>query len=392
MKKGRKLWLEILFLHINIRTMKVFKFFHRSRYLPAIILIGIILLLPSCKQGKKEKSLSDQDIEEKGVVLVHDKAAKKVDIFIDGDIFTSYIYPEDLEKPILFPVRTSQGTIITRGFPLQPRKGERVDHPHQVGVWFNYGDVNGYDFWNNSSAIPEDKKIEYGKIVHQEVKQATSFDHKGILEVTMNWMVQHDPLLPAYPILKEETRFEFGGINQTRTIDRITTLTAVIDTVLFRDNKEGLFAIRVDRAFEYPSDQPLKFTDAHGEPTEVEVLDNEGVNGSYRNSKGIEGLDVWGKRANWVSLSATKDDEDITIAIFDHPSNPGYPAYWHARGYGLFAVNNLGQKIFSEGKEELNFTLTKDQSVTFKHRIYITSGYKASDDELNEQFKRFGEK
>jgi len=372
--------------------MKLNVFSYRIPYLQGTILLCAILVAFACKPGKRDKAESDEADAGKGVVLVHDEANRKVDVYIDGDIFTSYIYPKNLEKPVLFPVRTSQGTIITRGFPLEPREGERVDHPHQVGVWFNYGDVNGFDFWNNSFAIPEDQKIKYGKIVHKEVKQATSVDYTGILEVTMDWMVQHDPLLPLYPLLKEDTRFEFSGDENTRIIDRITTLTANADNILFTDNKEGLFAIRVDRAFEYPSDEPLKFIDAHGESSEVEVLNNEGVNGHYRNSKGIEGLDVWGKRANWVGLSATKDDEDITIAIFDHPSNPGYPAYWHARGYGLFAVNNLGQKIFSEGKEELNFSLKKDESITFKYRIYITSGYKAADDELNEQFRKFSEK
>ena len=29
--------------------------------------------------------------------------------------------------------------------------------------------------------------------------------------------------------------------------------------------------------------------------------------------------------------------EPVSIAIFDAPGNPGYPTYWHARGYGLFA-------------------------------------------------------
>lgn len=372
--------------------MKLNVFSCRIPYLQGMILLFAILVAFACKPGKRDKAESDEAGAGKGVVLVHDEANRKVEVYIDGEIFTSYIYPENLEKPVLFPVRTSQATIITRGFPLEPREGERVDHPHQVGVWFNYGDVNGFDFWNNSSAIPADQKNNYGKIVHQEVRQATSVDNTGILEVTMNWMVQHDPLLPAYPLIKEDTRYEFSGDGNTRTIDRITTLTAITEDVYFTDNKEGLFAIRVDRAFEYPSDEPLKFTDAHGESSDVEVLNNEGVNGHYRSSQGIEGLDVWGKRANWVGLSATKDDEDITIAIFDHPGNPGYPAYWHARVYGLFAVNNLGQKIFSEGKEELNFLLKKDESVTLKHRIYITSGYKAADDELNEQFRKFSEK
>jgi hypothetical protein len=333
--------------------------------------------------------MNDDTISTKGVIVVDNKIDQKVDVFIDGNLFTSYLYRQDLEKPILFPVTTASGTVITRGFPLQPREGERTDHPHQAGAWFNYGDVNGFDFWHNSYNIPEAEKIKYGKIVHRQVKRAISKDKTGLLEVQMEWMVQPDPLLPAVSLLTEESTFEFTGGSNTRTIDRTITLTATSEDVIFKDNKEGLFAIRVDRAFEYPSEESLVFIDAQGNPSEVRAMNNEGVNGHYRNSNGIEGTDVWAKRADWVSLSATKNGEDISIVIFDHPSNPGYPAYWHARGYGLFSVNNLGQKVFSEGKEELNFTLKKGESVTFRYRIYVTCGYKASDEELNQQFRDF---
>ncbi len=363
----------------------------RIKYPVILILISVVLLSPACRQSNKGSAQADS-IKQKGIVVADNKVEKKVDVFVDGNLFTSYLYREDLEKPILFPVVTASGTIVTRGFPLQPRENERVDHPHQVGVWFNYGDVNGFDFWNNSYNIPAQDKAKYGRIVHRSVDRAISKDHSGVIEVTMDWMVQHDPLLPAVALLTEKSTFEFMGDQKTRTIDRTIGLTANTEDVVFKDNKEGLFAIRVDRAFEYPSEEPLVYTDTQGNPSMVKVLNNEGVNGHYRSSTGVEGTDVWAKRADWVSLSATKNGEDISIVIFDHPLNPGYPAYWHARGYGLFAVNNLGQKIFSDGKEELNFTLKKGESVTFRYRLYITSGYKATDDELNKQFSEFSGK
>ena len=74
-------------------------------------------------------------------------------------------------------------------------------------------------------------------------------------------------------------------------------------------------------------------------------------------------------------LSGTVEEEaSLTVAIIDHPDNPGYPTYWHARGYGLFAANPLGQQIFSEGKESLNFHLDNGgESVTFRYRMAILS-------------------
>ena len=138
-----------------------------------------------------------------------------------------------------------------------------------------------------------------------------------------------------------------------------------------------------------PSTKPEIFTDASGVATKVPVLDNKGITGNYRNSEGIEGEAVWAKRSKWVNLSGKIGSEDISIAMIDHPKNVGYPAYWHARGYGLFAVNPLGQKVFSEGKEVLNFKLAAKQSTTFKYRIVVTSD-KVSDEAINILTADFG--
>ena len=93
-----------------------------------------------------------------GVQVVADEAHRRVDVTIDGQAFTSYIWPTTLKKPTLYPLITDDGVTVTRGYPLEPRPNERVDHPHHAGMWFNYGNVNGFDFWNNSDAIkPEDR-------------------------------------------------------------------------------------------------------------------------------------------------------------------------------------------------------------------------------------------
>jgi len=345
-------------------------------------------LAASCKTSVNPPAVTQKGKERKAVVIIDNQAQNKVDIYIDGEIFTSYIYPANLEKPVLYPVRTAQNTIITRGFPLEPREGERVDHPHQVGIWFTYGDVNGYDFWGNSNAIPPEEKQHYGWIVHRGIKKAETRDQVGILELAMDWQVKKGSG-SVFTILQENTTLKFKGDETTRSVDRITRLTAQEEDVVFKDTKEGLYGIRLDRGFEYPTNEPLVFTDANGKPSEVSVLDNERAKGDYKNSNGVAGIDVWGKRAAWVRLNGMIGDEKITVAIFDHPKNPGAPAYWHAREYGLFAVNNLGQAVFSEGKESLNYHLKAGESVTFFYRLYITSGYWADDDELNNVYQDF---
>jgi hypothetical protein len=130
------------------------------------------------------------------------------------------------------------------------------------------------------------------------------------------------------------------------------------------------------------------FTDASGRATTVATLDNTGVNGDYLTSEGKKGDAVWGTRGRWCALSAKIGEEPVTIVILDHPANPGFPTYWHARGYGLFAANPLGQKVFSEGRETLNFALEPAQSVTFRHRVLILSE-PASADRAQQAFEEF---
>jgi hypothetical protein len=302
------------------------------------------------------------------VSVVVNEQARRVDILIDGLAFTSYIWPEQLAKPVLYPIRTAKGTIITRGYPLEPHPGERVDHPHHAGLWFNYESVNGLDFWNNSEAIKPDNAPKMGTIYQRSIVSAKSGSDRGELEVEADWVTYEKKVL-----LKERTRFVFRGGPNFRSIDRITTLRAQDEKVVFADAKDGTLGLRVVRALEMPSDKPEVYTDASGRATTVAKLDNAGVNGNYLTSEGKKGDAAWGTRGRWCNLSGDVGDEPVTITIFDHPANPGFPTYWHARGYGLFAANPLGQKIFSNGKEELNLTLAPGESVTFRYRILISS-------------------
>src|SRR5881296_2139372 len=132
--------------------------------------------------------------------------ARRVDVSIDGQPFTSYIWPDRLAKPVLYPLRTANGTIITRGYPLEPRPDERVDHPHHVGMWLNYENVNGIDFWNNSEAIKPQDAPKMGTIRQRSIVSAKGGSDQGELEVEADWLTYDKRVL-----LKEHTRFVFRG-------------------------------------------------------------------------------------------------------------------------------------------------------------------------------------
>lgn len=288
-------------------------------------------------------------------------------VSVDGKPLTRFIYPDSLEKPVLYPIYAPDGQLVTRGFPIAPRKNEQIDHPHHIGLWLNYERVNGLDFWNNSYAIPKDKKSAYGWIRTTGVSKTKS-GKSGLIAYTANWQNIGKKVL-----LQEKTELKFSVLKTAYVIDRITTLTAAQD-VSMPDVKDGMLGLRVTRELELPSNEEREYRDDKGIVTKVKANNDPSISGDYLTSEGVRGDSVWSTRGRWCLLYGKKGADSLSVAIIDHPQNIGYPTYWHARGYGLFAANPLGQKIFSNGKENLDFKLKKGQSVTFRYRVVIASG------------------
>ena len=308
------------------------------------------------------------------VKIVKESNQDKIDVFVGQKLFTSFLYPDTLEKPVLYPIYTSNGTTVTRGFPIHPLPDEPTDHPHHLGLWFTYENVNGLDFWNNSYAIPAEKKHLYGWIKTDKILEAED----GVLSYHANWTNQQNKVL-----LEETTKFEFSGTDHQRIIDRTTVLKANTD-VLFKDAKDGMLGLRVAHELQIPSTEDKKFTDDKGNVTIVKKSNDNIANGNYLSSEGKQGDDVWSTRAIWCKMYGKMGNDSVTIAIIDHPGNPNYPTFWHARGYGLFAANPLGEKIFTNGKSEKNLRLKKGESVKFFYRIIIDDNKRTiSADELN---------
>jgi hypothetical protein len=314
-----------------------------------------------------------------GVQVVADQAQRRVDITIDGKPFTSYIWPTNLKKPVLYPIIDSDGVTLTRGFP--PRPGERVDHPHHVGLWFNYARVNNFDFWNNSEAIKPANRSKMGTIVFDKLLSTSSGAKQGELSALSTWIDGND-----HPILEETTKFIFSGGKGTRVIDRIATLKA-LDHVTFEDEKDGMLGMRVASWLESPAAGGGVYTDSHGVETKTANASPDAT-GEYLTSEGVNGDAAWSTRGRWCSLTGHKNGHTVSIAIIDQPKNPGYPTTWHARGYGLFAANPLGLSVFNPKEKPINFTLEKGQSATFRYRIVFYT-HQATTEELNKEADAF---
>ncbi|HMJ82576.1 MAG TPA: PmoA family protein, partial [Vicinamibacterales bacterium] len=334
-----------------------------------VVIVLAVIVVAMVASTKLRGPIRADTVGPQAVAVTPNEGARRVDVTVGGKPFTSYIWPERVKKAVLDPIRSASGTIVTRGWPLAPRAGERVDHPHHVGLWFNYEVVNGLDFWNNSDEIKPAERSKMGTILHRRIVSATGGAERGELDTESDWVTPDGKVL-----LRERTQFVFAGDATTRTIDRTATLTAAGERVVFTDAKDGMLGMRVARQLEQPSNEPLVFTDVAGRATPVPVMDNTGVTGEYLSSEGKKGDAVWGTRGRWTLLAGNIGTQPITIAMIDHPKNPGFPTYWHARGYGLFAANPLGQQVFSNGKEKLDFALEPKQSVTFRYRLLVLSG------------------
>lgn len=326
-----------------------------------------------------------------GVLLLTDENAHRVDVAVDGKPFTSFLWETNQRKPVLYPLVAPDGTTVTRGHPFHTLPGERVDHPHHAGLWFNYGNANGFDFWNNSDAIKPADRAKYGTVRFDRIVSAKSGATAEL--VTESTWITGDPATgQTQPILSQITKYVFGktmlAAQPAFTVDLIVTLKA-LEPVVFHDDKEGLLGIRVAHFLESATEKGGIFLDANGKPTQVAAADTAGASGVYHTSEGKVGDAAWGTRGKWCWLTGkTPDGKTESIAILDHTGNPGYPTYWHARGYGLFAANPLGAHIFDPKAPPMNFSIAKGETATFKYRVMVLSGA-PTDSDMNQAASSF---
>ncbi|WP_213805660.1 PmoA family protein [Granulicella sp. dw_53] len=337
------------------------------------------LAIPMTAHAKDNKS---------GIQVTPHESSQRVDVTIDGEPFTAYVWPSTLKKPTLYPLIAPGGVEITRGYPLAPREGERTDHPHHAGLWFNYGNVDNFDFWNNSDAIKPEDRGKMGTIHHKKIVSSKSGHDSAELVVDSLWTNG-----AGQDVITQTTRYVFSRHRdptgkEVRAIDEIVTLHA-LQTLVFHDDKEGMLGLRVAHFLESADEKGGTFTDASGRPTAVQASNVPGANGVYLTSEGIKGGAVWATRGRWCLLTGTDDKQrTVTVSILDHPNNVNYPTYWHARGYGLFAANPLGQHIFDPKAAQFDYTLKANQSVTFRYRILLQAGTPTPAD-LNQEADTF---
>ena len=283
----------------------------------------------------------------------------QIAVEINGKPFTVfYIAGKDLNRPYLHPLRSASGKIVNRSFPAGQIPGETTDHPHHAGLFYGHGDVNGYNYWaiQNVPASSSNADSKMGRIVLKQVVSVRSSNESGSIDAVFNWLKPD-----GNPLLTETRKMTFYAYPMLRIIDFDFDLAA-IEKVVFRDTKEGTFAMRMATPLEEP---PLKGT-ASGPARTGKLLNAQG---------GEREANVWGKRSEWVDYSGELDGERVGVVMMDHPDNPRHPTYWHSRGYGLHSINPFGVSDFLNDKtQDGSMTIEPGQHVRFRYRLIIHPG------------------
>lgn len=280
------------------------------------------------------------------------RSGDHIDVLIGGKLFTTYYFNPSIPKPYFQPLRSAQGTIVTRNFPIgnkvpaQHLKDPSLE-PHQRPMYFGHGDIDGIDFWGEAAFPKWSDDSVFGRTVFRTLEEMQGGPQSG------NLRADFDLVGPRGRTIAAETQsFTFRGDTQNRIIDCEFVIKANQGApVTMGDTKEGTFAIRLAKALNSPPARMVNAKGAHGE-------------------KGI-----WGKRSDWVDYDGVVDGESVGVAVFDSPRSFRHPTYWHARGYGLFAANPFGLREFTNSvNNDGSWTIQERGSITFRYRVLIHHG------------------
>jgi Methane oxygenase PmoA len=277
-----------------------------------------------------------------------------IDVTIGGSPFTTYHFAPEYSKSFLQPLRDPHGIVITRPIPVGNVIPPEHEHdpglePHQRGLYFAHGDVDGNSFWVEeafSKYYKHDPPMKFGRMIFRSLDQIQSGPSSAVIRATYDLEGSDKK-----PFAQETEEYKFSGDKDERVIDCEFVIKAGSQPVHFGDTKEGTFGIRLSPELNAPK-------------------------GTMVNSEGGQGeKQIWGKRANWVDVDGVIDGQQLGVAVLDAPDSFRHPTYWHARGYGLLAANPFGLSYFlADPKQNGGYTLPARQTVKFRYRVLIHDG------------------
>lgn len=249
----------------------------------------------------------------------------RIDITINGNFFTSYIFPENEKYPFFFPVNGPSNATVT-----SMRNGI---YPHHSSLFFGCDRVNGGNYWQEG--------LDRGQIISIRSDIIESGGEQVVIENECIWSrpgadapVKDIRLIKVSAPSPDEFQIDFD-----------VTMVMLMDVTIEKTN-HSLFSGRMD--------PDLAVTNG----------------GTMINAEGETGeKGTFGKRSAWMDYHGKRMGKTEGMAIMQHPSNEWYPAPWFTRDYGFFSPTPMYWP-----ENDTNIELKKGEEIKLRYRVVIHSG------------------
>ena len=248
-------------------------------------------------------------------------AATTHSLQISGKTLARYRFGNVPFKPYIDELRTPSGKNILRDAPWD------YLHHHALMYALRVGD---YSFWGEAA--------DNGKQITIQFRSGSNF-----VESELDWNTPD-----SNTVLNEVRRITVDQGDNVTLLDWQSALTPTIDTVLGGDHYYGLGM----RFLEEMDNDGRFFSDAGAHDREI-------VRGDERLT-----------RCRWMAYTAKVDGQPVTVALFDHPSNPiPMTAFTMGDAGGPFAYLSATMNLHREPVE-----LKAGETFAIKYRVAVWDG------------------
>ena len=253
------------------------------------------------------------------------KKGDKIDIWIEGNLFTSYVMSENEKYPYFFPVNGPSKANVT--------SMRNALYPHHSSLFFGCDMINGGNYWQ--------EELDRGQIVSLRADIIESGKERVVIENENIWK-RPGAMAPIKDVRIITVSSPSQEIYQ---IDFVITLEMLLDVTIEKTN-HSLFSIRLD--------------------PDLAVVNG----GTMVNAEGQTGENnTFGKPSPWMDCYGKRMGKTEGIAIMQHPSNPWYPSPWFTRDYGFFSPTPM---YWPEDGNASKFS--KGDKITLRYRVLVHSG------------------
>jgi hypothetical protein len=257
------------------------------------------------------------------------KVGSRIDISINDNFFTQYLFGEDEKYPYFFPVNGPSGFSAT-----SMRNGL---YPHHSSLFFACDRLNGGNYWQEG--------LERGQIKSLRAEILKSGKDSVVIENECIW-------------------WRPGAQSPVRDVRRITVTAP----------KKDMYQIDFDIKMDFLMDVTIEKTNHSLFSVRMAPALSAANGGKMVNAEGNTGEQgesgTFGKSSPWMDGYGTINGKTEGLAIFQHPSNPWYPSPWFTRDYGFFSPTPM---YFPKDEKE-GTRFKKGDSLRLRYRVLVHSG------------------